>query len=61
MPTIDTIKRGDRLTRSDPPTCCRRPMKRTRGVAGPLWECLDCEDGIYVTTNGRVLDVMRSS
>lgn len=61
MPAIDTIKRGDRITPADPPKCCRRPMRLTEGVAGPLWECLDCEDGIYVTADGRVLAVMRSA
>jgi hypothetical protein len=61
MRLISTITRGDRLSPSDPPVCCSRPMTVTEGILGPLYECGDCEDGIYVTDSGLVLDVMRSS
>lgn len=61
MPLIDNVQRGDRLSPQAPPVCCRRPMTLTEGVLGPLWECGDCEDGIYVTDSGLVLDVMRSA
>jgi hypothetical protein len=54
------IKRGDCLTPAAPPVCCHRPMQLCKGILGPLWECVVCEDGIYVTTSGLVLDVMRS-
>lgn len=60
MSPINAIAPGDRLSPADPPACCRRPMVLTEGVLGPLWECPVCEDGIYVTADGRVLDVMRS-
>ena len=60
MPLIDTITRGDRLAPADPPVCCHQAMQLTEGILGPLWECRDCEDGIYVTADGLVLDVMRS-
>ncbi|MEU5496153.1 hypothetical protein [Streptomyces griseofuscus] len=61
MPAITQINVGDRLTPSDPPVCCRQPMRLTRGVVGPLWECVDCEDGIYVTADGHVTHVMTSN
>lgn len=61
MPSISSIKRGDRLAPQDPPVCCRRPMAHTEGICGPLYECVVCEDGIYVTADGLVLNVMRSS
>lgn len=61
MPAIDTIKRGDRVSPSDPPVCCDRPMQLNRGVCGLLWECPDCEDGLYVDSNGRVFAVMRGA
>jgi hypothetical protein len=35
-------------------------MTFAEGILGPLYECPACEDGIYVTADGRVLDVMRS-
>lgn len=58
---ITAITPGDRLSPSDPPVCCRQPMTLTEGICGPLYECVVCEDGIYVTADGLVLNVMRSS
>ena len=60
MRLIADISRGDRVSPKDPPVCHRQPMTFTEGVLGPLYECLVCEDGIYVTDSGLVLDVMRS-
>ena len=58
MPAIETIKRGDRVSPKDPPVCCDRPMELGRGVCGLLWECFDCEDGLYVDSAGRVFAIM---
>jgi hypothetical protein len=59
--SIETIKPGDHLTPSDPPKCCGQPMWVGRGVCGLLYECVDCEDGIYVDSTGRASQIMRSA
>lgn len=33
-------------------------MQLTAGFAGPLWDCSGCANSIYVTADGRVVDVM---
>lgn len=60
MPLIADVSRGDRVSPQDPPVCHWQPMPLAEGVLGPLYECPVCEDGIYVTDSGLVLDVMRS-
>lgn len=58
---ITAVAPGDRLSPSDPPVCCNQPMYVGRGVCGLLYECVDCEAGIYVDSNGRATNVMGSA